>query len=98
MESVVFGCSPDSTKSHRNFIARRQLGVDLLADPGHSMMEEYGAWGKKSIFGIKSVGTIRSTVLIDPWGRIAFHWAKVKSNGHAAEVLAKLKAFRAAAG
>ena len=60
------------------------------------MMEAYGAWGEKVLYGRKSLGVIRSTAIIDPTGKVAFHWAKVKSAGHAEAVREKLKELRAA--
>jgi thioredoxin-dependent peroxiredoxin len=90
MQATVLGCSPDSAASHQKFIAKYKLKVTLLSDPGHEVMEKYGAWGEKVLYGRKSVGVIRSTVLIDPAGKVAHHWAKVKSAGHAEAVRAKL--------
>jgi peroxiredoxin Q/BCP len=54
------------------------------------VIEKYGAWGEKTLYGKTSMGIIRSTVLIDPDGKVAHHWSKVKAAGHAAEVRAKL--------
>ena len=56
-------------------------------------METYGAWGEKVLYGRTSVGVIRSTVLIDPKGRIAHHWKRVKSKGHAEKVRERLASF-----
>jgi peroxiredoxin Q/BCP len=60
------------------------------------MMEAYGAWGEKVLYGRKSMGVIRSTVIVSPDGKVAHHWAKVKAAGHADFVQAKLKELRAA--
>ncbi len=98
LEAKVFGCSADSPESHRKFIAKHKLKVELLSDPDHAVMEKYGAWGEKTLYGKKSVGVIRSTVLIDPTGKVAHHWRKVQSKGHAAKVAEVLKGLRAAAG
>ena len=87
---MVLGCSADSPESHRKFIAKYKLKIKLLSDPDHTVMEKYGAWGEKNNYGKKSMGIIRSTVLIDPAGRVAHHFAKVKAAGHAEEVKAKL--------
>jgi peroxiredoxin Q/BCP len=57
-------------------------------------MEAYGAWGEKSMYGRTTMGVIRSTVLIDPDGRVAFHWPKVKAAGHAEKVREKLAELR----
>ena len=90
LDAVVLGCSPDSPESHRKFIAKYKLKVTLLSDPDHTAMEKYGAWGEKVLYGRKSVGVIRSTVLIDPAGKVAHHWPKVRAAGHAEAVKAKL--------
>ena len=97
LDAVILGCSPDSTESHRKFIAKEKLKVTLLSDPEHAALEKYGAWGEKSLYGRKFMGVIRSTVLIDPNGRVAFHWPKVKAAGHAEVVRTKLAELRAAA-
>jgi len=62
-----------------------------LSDPDHRVLEGYGAWGKKKIAGKEKMGVIRSTVLINPEGEIAHVWPKVKTKGHAEQVLIKLK-------
>ena len=86
--------SPDSPDSHRKFIEKQQLRVRLLSDPAHEAMEAYGAWGKKVMYGKETVGVIRSTVLIDPNGKVARHWAKVKAEGHAEQVRQALAELR----
>ena len=63
----------------------------LLSDETHKMLEAYGAWGKKSMYGKTFMGVIRATFLVDGQGRIARIWPKVKVDGHAAEVLAAAK-------
>jgi len=90
LDATVFGCSTDSPESHRKFIAKHKLKIKLLSDADHSVMEKYGAWGEKNNYGKKSMGVIRSTVLIDPAGRVANHWATVRAAGHAEQVRAKL--------
>ena len=96
LDAVVLGCSADSLDSHRKFIAKYGLAIDLLSDPDHAVMESYGAWGEKSMYGKKFQGIIRSTVIIDPTGKIAHHFAKVKSSGHAEQVRMQLEGLRAA--
>jgi thioredoxin-dependent peroxiredoxin len=91
LDAVVLGCSPDSPEKHRKFIAKHELKVRLLSDPDHRVMEAYGAWGEKSMYGKTTVGVIRSTVLIDPEGRVAHHWKKVSAKGHAAKVRERLE-------
>ena len=94
LDAVILGCSPDDAASHRKFIARHDLQVQLLSDPAHATMEAYGAWGEKVLYGRKSVGVIRSTALIDPAGNVAHHWKKVRAAGHAGHVAARLAALR----
>lgn len=97
LDARVLGCSPDSTESHRKFIAKYKLKVSLLSDPDHSVMNAYGAWGEKTLYGRKFVGVIRSTVIINPDGKVAHHFARVKTAGHAEQVRAKLAELRTAA-
>lgn len=94
VDATVFGCSPDTPASHREFIAKHELRIDLLSDPEHSVMELYGAWGEKVLYGRKSVGAIRSTVLIAPDGSVAHHWKRARAKGNAAAVQKKLDALR----
>ena len=95
LNAVVLGCSPDSPEKHRKFIAKHKLGVRLLSDPEHEVMEAYGAWGEKNMYGRITVGVIRSTVIIDPEGRIAHRWKRVKSKGHAEKVRQRLEKLQA---
>ena len=97
LAAVVLGCSPDSTERHRRFIEKHDLKIPLLSDPTHGVMEKYDAWGEKVLYGRKSVGVKRSTVIVDPDGTVAHHWRSVRAAGHAAkvrDVLAKLVAAR----
>lgn len=91
LDAVVLGCSPDPPERHRRFIDKHGLRVTLLSDEKKKIMEKYGAWGEKTMYGRKTVGVIRSTVLIDPRGRIAWHWPRVRAKGHAAKVREKLE-------
>ena len=95
LEATILGCSPNSEESHRKFIAKYKLKVRLLSDPSHGVMEKYGAWGEKVLYGKKSVGVIRSTALINPDGKVVHHWPRVKAAGHADQVREKLKELRA---
>lgn len=94
LDAVVFGVSPDSPESHQKFRTKHGLKVGLLSDPTHEMIEAYGAWGEKSMYGRKYMGVVRSTVLIDPKGRVAWHWPNVKPAGHAEEVRGKLSELK----
>jgi peroxiredoxin Q/BCP len=91
LNAVVIGCSPDSPEEHRKFIAKHELAVRLLSDPEHKVMEAYGAWGEKNMYGRVTVGVIRSTVIIDPDARVAHRWKRVKSKGHAEKVRERLQ-------
>jgi thioredoxin-dependent peroxiredoxin len=85
---VLLGVSKDSLKSHDKFIADFGLPFILLSDPDAKVMQAYGAYGEKVQYGKKSMGTIRSTVIIGPDGKVVRHWAKVaKAETHPVEVL-----------
>lgn len=91
--AVVIGVSPDSVASHDKFKAKHGLDFDLAADEDKAMLEAYGVWREKSMYGRKFMGVARTTVLIDREGRIAKVWNNVKVDGHADEVLAAAKAL-----
>lgn len=86
----VLGVSTDDEKSHQKFISKFQLPFDLLADTDKDIVESYGVWGEKSMYGKKYMGTNRKTFLIDENGKIAKIFDKVNVAEHADEVL---KAF-----
>jgi peroxiredoxin Q/BCP len=92
MKAKVFGVSPDSVKSHQKFREKEGLTYPLLSDPEHTMLEAYGVWVEKSMYGRKYMGVERTTVLIDPAGTIAQVFTKVTPAGHADEVTAWLHA------
>jgi peroxiredoxin Q/BCP len=83
----VFGVSTDDEKSHQKFISKFQLPFDLLADTDKSIVESYGVWGEKSMYGKKYMGTTRKTFLIGEDGKIAKIFDKVNVEQHADEVL-----------
>lgn len=91
LNAVVLGISPDSCKSHQNFTQKHDLKVNLLSDPEKKMLQDYGVWQEKSMYGRKYMGVVRTTYLIDPAGKIAAVWPKVKAKGHAEEVQNRLK-------
>lgn len=91
MNCDIVGVSPDSVASHQKFIEKQSLKVELLADPDKKVLAKYGVWQEKSMYGRKYMGVVRSTYLIDPNGKIAFEWVKVKVKGHVDEVYEKLK-------
>jgi peroxiredoxin Q/BCP len=91
--AVVLGVSKDSAASHKRFKTKHDLKVELGADPSGACVEAYGAWVEKSMYGRTFMGIERSTYLIDPQGKIAGVWRKVKVPGHAAAVLEKARAL-----
>ncbi|MBN9058865.1 MAG: thioredoxin-dependent thiol peroxidase [Rhizobiales bacterium] len=88
VETIVVGVSPDSVKSHDSFRRKHDLSIRLASDENHAMLESYGVWAEKSMFGHKYMGVVRTTYLIDRAGRIVQVWDKVKVKGHVDEVLA----------
>jgi peroxiredoxin Q/BCP len=93
LDAVVVGVSKDSIESHCKFIDKYDLNFELLSDRDGSMLEKYGAWGEKVLYGKKSLGVIRSTVLIDEKGTVRKIFPKVRVNGHAEAVIEALKAL-----
>ena len=83
----VLGVSTDDEKSHQKFISKFQLPFDLLADTDKKIVEDYGVWGEKLMYGKKYMGTSRKTFLIDEEGKIAKVFDKVDVASHADEVL-----------
>jgi peroxiredoxin Q/BCP len=92
----VWGVSPQGAASKRAFREKFGLPFWLLADEDHAVADAYGSWVEKNNYGKTYWGTARRTFLIDPEGRIAHVWPKVKPEGHAAEVLAALDEARTA--
>jgi peroxiredoxin Q/BCP len=86
--TAVVGVSADSIKAQESFRNKHQLAIPLVSDETHEMLQAYGAWGEKSMYGRSFQGIIRTTVLIDLNGRIAKIWRGVKVDGHADAVLA----------
>jgi len=95
-DAAIWGISPDGTASHARFRSKYGLPFTLLSDADHAVADAYGAWGEKQSYGKTTIGLIRSSVLVDPEGRIARVWPKVKADGHAAEVAEALREARAA--
>lgn len=85
--AAVLGVSADDTKSHQKFADKYGLSFPLLADTEKQAIQAYGVWKEKNMYGRKSMGIERSTFLIDPEGRIAQVWRKVKVDGHTQQVL-----------
>jgi len=91
--AVVVGVSKDSEKSHGKFRAKHALKVELGSDPEGEVIERYGVWVEKSLYGRKYMGIERATFLIDGQGVIRRVWHKVKVPGHVAAVLAEAQAL-----
>ncbi len=91
--ATVVGVSKDSVASHDKFTAKHGLKIALASDPEGSMIDAYGAWGEKSMYGKKYMGIERSTVLVGPDGKVRRVWPKVRPAGHANEVLEEVRAL-----
>jgi peroxiredoxin Q/BCP len=91
--TAVLGVSADPAGKLVRFRQKHDLGISLLSDERHTMLEAYGVWGEKSMYGRTFMGVKRTTVLIGPDGRVARLWQNVKVPGHAEEVLEAAKAL-----
>lgn len=91
--ALVFGVSAQGADSHRRFRAKRRLPYPLLVDEGNTVAARWGAWGKKVLYGRTVNGTIRSTFIVGPDGRIARAMRNIRAKGHAARTLAALAAM-----
>lgn len=94
LDCVVFGVSTDAEKSHKKFEEKYKLPFTLLADTEKVLVQKYGVWAPKKFMGREFLGTLRVSFLINPEGKIAKTYEKVKPEVHAEEVLADLKALR----
>jgi peroxiredoxin len=97
-EQDVWGISPQGTASKGAFREKYGLTFPLLADETHAVAEAYGSWVEKQNYGKTYWGTARTTFIVDPEGRIARTWPKVKPEGHAEDVLAAIDALRSQRG
>jgi peroxiredoxin Q/BCP len=89
----ILGVSADPVAAQAKFKSKHKLAIALGSDESHAMLQAYGAWGEKSMYGRKFMGVIRKTFLIDGEGRIARIWPKVSVEGHAQEVLDAVRAL-----
>ena len=89
----VIGVSADPPKRQAAFDAKYGLGLPLLADPDHVVLEPWGVWGDKKMYGRTTKGVVRTTVLFDAEGRVALVWSPVKVDGHVDRVLERLRAL-----
>jgi len=94
LDAVVLGVSPDSPKKHRNFIEKKGLKITLLSDEDKKVLEEYGVWQLKKMCGREYMGVVRTTYLIDPEGKVAKRWDKVKVKGHVEKVKEELEKIK----
>jgi peroxiredoxin Q/BCP len=92
-ETALLGVSADPLKAQEAFRDKHQLSIPLVSDETHGMLQAYGVWGEKSMYGKTFLGILRTTVLIDRGGKIARIWRNVKVDGHADEVLAAAQAL-----
>ena len=88
--TAIVGVSKDSVSAHQKFCSKYNLEHMLLSDPSCEMIQHYGAWQEKSMYGKKYMGIQRSTILIDENGIVTKVWPKVKVPGHVEDVLASI--------
>ena len=92
--TIIFGLSRESIKSHENFKTKEKFNFDLISDPDEIICNQYGVIKEKSMYGKKYMGIERSTFLIDSKGKLIQEWRKVKVTGHASEVLDAVKKLK----
>lgn len=95
--AIVWGISTQGQASHQRFTSKYGLNFPLLVDEDHAIGEAWGTWQEKSNYGRTYMGTARTSFLIDPEGRIAHTWERVRADGHVPDVLATLRQARAEA-
>jgi len=91
LNAIILGVSADSTKKHRNFIQKQNLGITLLSDEDTSMIQKYGVWQLKKNYGKEYMGIVRTTFIIDPTGVIRAAWDKVRVKEHVYSVKTELE-------
>ena len=91
LDAIILGVSPDSPKKHRNFIEKKDLKITLLADEDKELCNLFGVWQLKKNYGREYMGVVRSTCIIDPDGKVAAAWEKVRVKSHVEDVKAKLE-------
>ncbi len=95
LDAIILGVSADSTKKHRNFIEKKELGITLLSDEDTSMMQKYGVWQLKKNYGKEYMGIVRTTFIINPEGVVKAVFPKVRVKEHVAKVKEELKNLQA---
>ena len=91
LDAIIIGVSADSTKRHRNFIEKQELGITLLSDEDTSMMQSYGVWQMKKNYGKEYMGIVRTTFIINPEGVVKALWKNVRVQEHVAKVQVELE-------
>jgi len=92
-DTIIIGVSKDDAQSHQAFIEKFGLKVELMADTDGKVCDDYGVWQEKEKNGIKKMGIVRSTFIIDKQGKLAFVEYGVNADGHAEKMLTKVKAL-----
>ena len=87
----VIGVSPDSVASHKKFADKYGLGFNLIADTEHKILEAYGAWGEKSMYGKSYMGVLRTTFVINETGNISDVFEKVDTKNHTKQIISKIQ-------
>jgi len=95
LDAVILGVSADTTKKHRSFIEKKELGITLLSDESTDMMQEYGVWQLKKNYGKEYMGIVRTTFIINPEGVVKALFPKVRVKEHVAKVQAELERLQA---
>ncbi len=90
VNAIVIGISADKPESHKKFIDKYGLKILLLSDPGKEVIQKYGVWQEKNMYGKKTFGIVRSTYIIDEEGKIIKIYKNVKADGHAEKVVEDL--------
>jgi len=95
LQTVVVGVSPDTVEKHCSFRDKYNLGVPLAADPDHAVINAYGLWQRKKMFGVEFMGVKRATVIVDGQGKVAGVLPATRIKGHAQKVLDAVAAMPA---
>jgi peroxiredoxin Q/BCP len=90
-EAVVLGISADTPESHKKFAEKYNLNFTLLSDPEKEVIQKYGVWKEKNMYGKKTFGIVRTTIIIDEEGKIRKIYNNVKADGHAQKVIEDIK-------
>jgi len=94
LDAIILGVSADTTKKHRSFIEKKELGITLLSDVSTEMMQEFGVWQLKKNYGKEYMGIVRTTLIINPDGIIEAIWDKVRVKDHVKNVREKLEELK----